>query len=418
MFIRTVLIAVVGLLLFAPAGRARELDPIDYAAYYEVLPLMKEISEASNKSVGDIHTLMTELLGTADDAKAAGIRAQIRPLLVEHRKMKERMVEIVDRVLMKPGRDRSDIEALRALRDTVLRRVSWNNTFFKYVARDISQAIGVPIRLNAKVQELNTVEIGFPEISAEGVLTLICQNFGLKWIVYGGEFVVLKQIGPNEARFLAWEKDHGPVDWIAEDKAKTYEDVAVGTAKRELKKVENMDLPLLKQNMTKIYILEGESSRHEFRLKELEMHARVLDMLKQEARTQEEVDSRIKRHKHILHYLYMERENAIEVWDVINRVLGEQPRLEDENEELRRLLAIEIPLIEWTNVDIEVALQELGRMVGVQVAVDLPVNLEVLINLSVENVTLETVIALICDLSPLDWRFVNGKLFFAHLHSD
>ena len=60
-------------------------------------------------------------------------------------------------------------------------------------------------------------EIYFPEISAEGVMDIICQNFDLKWIIYGGEFIVLKKIGPNEARFIAWEKKHGPVDWIAED---------------------------------------------------------------------------------------------------------------------------------------------------------------------------------------------------------
>ena len=45
--------------------------------------------------------------------------------------------------------------------------------------------------------------------------------------------------------------------------------------------------------------------------------------------TEEERQKRVKRHKHILHYLYMERDNAIEVLDVLNRVLGDHLTLED-----------------------------------------------------------------------------------------
>ena len=31
---------------------------------------------------------------------------------------------------------------------------------------------------------------------------------------------------------------------------------------------------------------------------------------------------------------------------------------------------------------------------------------------------LETVIGLVCEIHPLDWRFVDGRLFFAHVQSD
>jgi hypothetical protein len=409
------LVLLAALCLLQPATTADELEPIDYTAYYELLPLMKEGSEWSNESIRNLHTLMTKLEQTVNEDEAAGIRAQIRPLLVEHKKMKEKMANLVDRVLLKPDPQRTNEDALRALRNTTLRRVSWNNAFLKYVARDISQAIGVPIRLNAKVQELNQVEINFPEVSAEGVMALICQNFDLKWIIFEGEFIVLKKIGPNEARFIEWEKTHGKVDWIAEDKAGTYEsdEVATPQARRELKKLENMDLPLLKQNMTKMYILEGESKRHETRLKELEMNARSLDMLKREPANEEERQAKIKRHKHILHYLYMERENSVEVWDVINQVLGEQTRLADDDAELRQLLSKEIRLIEWNNKDLESALYELGQLIGVPVEVELPANVEMAVTIQVENVTVETVISLICDIHPLDWRYVGGRLFFA-----
>jgi hypothetical protein len=420
MKIRTALLLLSTLAILAPAGSAKELDPIDYNAYYELLPAMREISEWSNESIKRLHTLMGELTQAVDEDKAAGIRAQIRPLLAEHRTMKEKMANLVDRVLLRKDPVRTNEDALRALRNTTLRRVSWNNTFFKYVARDISQAIGVPIRLNAKVQELNQVEVNFPEISAEGVMALICQNFDLKWIIFEGEFLVLKKIGPNEARFLEWERKHGKVDWIAEDKAGTYESDEVETpeAKRELRKLENMDLPLLNQSMTKLYILEGESKRHELRLKELEMHARVLEMLKQEPKNEEERQAKIKRHKHILHYLYMEREISIEVWDIINQVLGDQTVLPDDDAELRKLLSKQIAHLEWQNKDLEEALYELGQIIGVPVEADLPTFVDMAVTLSIENVTVETVINLICDIHPLDWRYVGGKLFFAHIQGE
>ena len=40
------------------------------------------------------------------------------------------------------------------------------------------------------------------------------------------------------------------------------------------------------------------------------------------------------------------------------------------------------------------------------------------VTLSVENVNLETVINLICDFHPLDWKYIGGKLFFAHIQGE
>ena len=40
------------------------------------------------------------------------------------------------------------------------------------------------------------------------------------------------------------------------------------------------------------------------------------------------------------------------------------------------------------------------------------------VNLSVENVTVETVLNLICDIHPLQYRYINGRLFFAHDATD
>ena len=57
-------------------------------------------------------------------------------------------------------------------------------------------------------------------------------------------------------------------------------------------------------------------------------------------------------------------------------------------------------------------------MAGVEVEADLPPFIDMTVDLSVENVTLETVIGLVCEIHPLDWRFVDGRLFFAHVQSD
>jgi hypothetical protein len=328
--------------------------------------------------------------------------------------MKHEMIGYVDKALKRGKPDREDIDALRALRNTQLKHVRWKNIFLKYVARDISQAIGVPIRLNAKVQELNQVEIYFPEISAEGVMDLICENFDLKWIIYAGEFLVLKKVGPNEARFLEWEKKHGKVDWIGEDEARTYEDLPVAAAKRKLKRLEDMDLPLLNQNMTKIYILEGQGRLHEARLDELKVMAKVLQAVN-DPKFEAEKE---KRHKHTLHYLNMERENSIEVWHVINQVLGDVLELPEDDEDWRRLLSTPIAKIEWQEKDLEEALFELGDMVGVPVEADLPPFVDLSVNLSVENVTLETVITLLCDIHAMDYKYVKGKLFFAHVQGE
>ncbi|MHC4860281.1 MAG: hypothetical protein ACYTDY_09350 [Planctomycetota bacterium] len=411
---RVTLIVLVLLFAAAPAdakGEKKKLDPIDFNAYAKLLPKMKEINVKSRTFIYTLNKLVKALEQTLDDDKAAGLRAEIRKLLVDHRETKLQMIEYVDRALMKGEPERSDLDALRALRSTELKRVGWKNQFLKYVARDISQAIGVPIRLNAKVQELNQIEIFFPEITAEGVMQIICENFDLKYIVFEGEFLVLKKIGPNEGRFREWEKKHGKVDWIGEDEARTYEDLPVAKAKRKLKKLEDMDLPLLRQNMTKIYILEGQNRIHEARLEELKAVAKMLEAVN-DPKFEEE---KHKRHKHTLHYLYMERENSIEIWHVINLVLGDVLELNDPDEEFRKILQLNVKKIEWVGKDLEEALYELGRMVGIPVEADLPPYMDITVSLSVENVTVETVIKLICNIHPLDYKYINGKLFFAHM---
>ncbi len=414
---KTLLLGVLltAVLLFRSGAGAAELEPLDYVAYFKALPQMEEAAEKAIESIRTLNRLLKELEQTTDDTKASGIRAQIRPVLVDHRALKEQMIALADLGLKKGAPERANIDVLKKMRNTVLRDVSWKNVFLKYVARDISQAMGIPVNLNPRVQELNQVEVDFPEISALGALDLICENFDLKWIIWAGEIFIVRKLNPNEARFLEWEKKHGTVDWIGEDEAKTYEDLPVEKAKRLLEKLEGMDLPLLRQRLTKMYILEGESKKHETRLAELKLLAETVAMFGTDPKNPEEEQNRIKRHKHILHYLKMEKENSIEVWDIINQVLGDRLKLDAEDEEIQKLLGKLIPKVEWVNKNLEDALYELGQWLNVPVEVDLPPFADFTVNLSVENVTAETVINLICDIHPLDWRYVDGRLFFAHV---
>jgi hypothetical protein len=103
---------------------------------------------------------------------------------------------------------------------------------------------------------------------------------------------------------------------------------------------------------------------------------------------------------------------------VINLVLGDELRLDDPDEELRRILQMTVKKIEWQGKDLEEALYEIGRMIGVPVEADLPPYMDITVNLSVENVTVETVLGLICEIHPLDYKYINGKLFFAHMGGD
>ena len=52
---RTALLVLTVICLLQPATMAKELQPIDYNAYYELLPHMKKSSEMANQSIKDLH---------------------------------------------------------------------------------------------------------------------------------------------------------------------------------------------------------------------------------------------------------------------------------------------------------------------------------------------------------------------------
>jgi len=427
---RILLVVLALLLAAAPAGLAKggkkdkPLAPFDYEAYFGSLKRMQEISEISNKNIKTLHHLMKELSREEpqskekEEARLAALRADVRKLLAEHRKLKLEMIGLADRALIKKPSGITDITALRRLRNTELHDVRWSDTFLKYVVKDLAKALDVPVRLQNNVQELNQVNMDFRTINADAALGIICTNFELKYIIYGGELTIYRQINRNEARFLEYEKKTGQkIDWIAEDEAMTRETIVDkdGRKKRVLKKLEDMDLPYLNQQMTKLYILEGESKRHELRLQELKLAAEFLDMVGKIQKSDQSEEDKIKRHKHVVHYVWMERDNAIEVWDIVNRVLGDILEVPEDNALLREILKKEIPYLTWKDMDVETALYEIGRLAGVEVEVDIPPNIELAVTLNAENLTVKMVLDFICNQHNLDWRFVNGKLFFVYM---
>lgn len=432
MKIRTVLIAVLAVMILAPVGLAQDKKrkkdkppaPFNYEAYFGGLKRMSEIAEKSNENIRKLNHAMKELgreetkkSKAEQEARITRLRGQVRRILTEHRKLKLEMIGLCDRALKKKYAGKKDVDALRSLLNTELQDVRWADTFLKYVVKDLAVALETPVRLQNSVQELNQVNMDFRTINAEAALGIICKNFDLKYIIYGGEFVIYRKLNRNEERFLEWEKKHGKVDWIAEDEAMTRETIVDkdGRKKRIHKKLEDLDLPYLGQQLTKMYILEGESKRHEVRLKELKLAAEFIDMVGKIQKTDESEADRIKRHKHVVHYVWMERDNAIEVWDIVNRTLGDVLIVPEDNEILREILAKEVPSVEWKNTDVETALYEVGRWAGVEIEVDIPANIELSVSLSADNLSIKMILDFLSNEFNMDWRYVNGKLFFAYM---
>ena len=92
---------------------------------------------------------------------------------------------------------------LDKLRNTELTSVVWDaNTKFHKAVKDLSNALGFPIRLQHRVVQMNTVELRFSRAPAETILATLCNGFDLRYVIHGGEVVLYKKITPTEERFL------------------------------------------------------------------------------------------------------------------------------------------------------------------------------------------------------------------------
>ena len=125
---RTLILVLAILVLTAPAGLAKggkkdkPLAPFDYEKYFAGLKRMQAIADVSNENIRELNKLMKELLReepgkskAEQDARLNRLRAQVRKLLTEHRKLKVEMIALCDRALKKTYTGKKDVAVLHRL---------------------------------------------------------------------------------------------------------------------------------------------------------------------------------------------------------------------------------------------------------------------------------------------------------------
>lgn len=221
MKVRSVCLAAMlaGGLLVLPAD-AQEQQMLDYQAVRDALPKLREMSNEGTGFSVRLHKVMDALDGTNDPTEQKRLRGELRLALSDYRELKQRQMASIRPLLALPSTNLSDREILDKLRTTELHSVVWDDTFFDKCIRDLSGAIGVPIRLQHRVVQKNTVGMRFQKVPAEMILATLCNGFDLRYVIQGGEIVIFKKITPTEERFLDYQKRHPEVKlkyWEKED---------------------------------------------------------------------------------------------------------------------------------------------------------------------------------------------------------
>lgn len=182
--------------------------------------------------------------------------------------------------------------------------------------------------------------------------------------------------------------------------------------------VETMDLATLQQGLLKIYICERESGINEARLHELKVMSQVDGFVNEERvnkPTGEALEDLKKRHKSIHHYLLQEKTNAIQVVNLVDRVLGTEPHIPGEGRAERAILEKEFDLVDVPNgTNFEEACKVFEKALGCPVVAELPPLQIFTIRVLMERGTGEALIKQVCASLPLDWRIEEGVLYFRH----
>jgi hypothetical protein len=119
-----------------------------------------------------------------------------------------------------PATELTEEQVLEKLRNTELTSVVWEGAHFDKCIRDLSRALGFPIRLQYRVVQKNTVDLRFSRAPAETILATLCNGFDLRYVIHGGEVVIFKKITPTEERFIKYQEKHPEVKlryWERED---------------------------------------------------------------------------------------------------------------------------------------------------------------------------------------------------------
>lgn len=209
-----------GAVAASPAGAQQE-ELLDYQSVRDAMPRMRELSERGLALGLAFHKTMDALGGASDPAEQKRLREELRKSLLEYRATKLDTIGVVRPLVKLPASPLTDQQVLDKLRNTELTSVVWDaNTRFHKCIRDLSDALGFPIRLQHRVVQMNTVELRFSRAPAETILATLCNGFDLRYVIYGGEIVIYKKITPTEERFLKYQERHPEVKlkyWEKED---------------------------------------------------------------------------------------------------------------------------------------------------------------------------------------------------------
>ena len=184
--------------------------------------------------------------------------------------------------------------------------------------------------------------------------------------------------------------------------------------------LESMDIDFLREKLLKIWIIEEASDRHNQR-RIAEKSFKGMSPYEPTGDAAIDAENRaayLKNDKHLRHYLSLELDNAIQVIDICKRVLGRHTKApETGNAALRELLSTELPEIEWADMPLEDALQELGRRAGVNVEFSgLAANEDARIDVQFPaGFLLQQAIEYIQSIHPMDWVYEGGTLKFTYI---
>ncbi len=185
--------------------------------------------------------------------------------------------------------------------------------------------------------------------------------------------------------------------------------------------IEDMDLALLQQRLLRIYIIEKESGINEMRLLQQKVASQtVFDPTKQtltEKPTPEQIEDIKKRHKTIVHYLTLEKSNAMEAIHIVDRVLGTEVHLPGEGRPERKFLEQRIEVFEIPRkTDFREVAQKVGEVLGCKVETELPpLETFFITTFYMERSTGEALIKQLCSQLPLTWKFEGKTLKFRHV---
>ena len=183
--------------------------------------------------------------------------------------------------------------------------------------------------------------------------------------------------------------------------------------------VTTMDIEFLREKLLKIWIIEESSDRHnQRRIAEKSFRGMTpYEPTGDEESDRENYAEYMKNDKHLRHYLTLEMDNSIEVIDICRRVLGTHVKPPSTDKAMRDLLDQELPAINWRNVELGVALDDLGRKLGITVRFSgVAKNEDVRIDLQLDpGFQLGQALEFVNEYHPLEITYEGGILYFKYL---